>query len=78
MDQDLHHRIEALEVLCRQTLEAVSSFRVEFKEMREEQREHAARTEALLKQLGARVGSVEGRVSAVEERPQAVEEVVFN
>jgi len=84
MDNELYERIEDLELLCKKTLEAVgglreelSGLRKEFSEFREEQRERAKKTDALLKQFGARIGGVEGQMSAMQERIQAVEDVVF-
>ena len=90
MDTDLHTRIEELEGLAKQTLAAVNklqqsvdsltaeftTFRREVQQLQAEQRQQGARFEAGLKQVGARVGAVEGRVSAVEARLSAVEEIV--
>ena len=92
MDNDLHQRIESLEEVCRQTLEAVNGLRTDFEEFRAEQREankkfeeftveqreENKKTHALLRQFGVRVGGVEGRMGVVEQRLQAVEETVFS
>lgn len=84
MDADLHTRIETLEELARQTLQAVNALhadvrvlQTEFREFRDEQRAHNARSDALFKQIGARLGGVESRVTAVEGRLSAVEDAVF-
>lgn len=84
MDQDLQLRIEGLEDLLKEVLTAVRKntestdlLRKELEEFRSEQQKHNIRTAALLKQLGARVGSVEDRTSAIEQRIHAVEEIVF-
>ena len=77
MESDLHTRIESLEELCRVTLEEIRAARKELAEFREEQRRENVRTRALLQQLGARIGGVEGRVYAMEERLGAVETAVF-
>ena len=78
MDFDAQERLEELENLVKETLKAVNALRTDFASFREEQRAENAKTQALLRQLGARVGSVEGRVSAGEERIQAVEQAVFS
>ncbi len=78
MDTELHTRIENLERLCEQTLKAITGLHQEFTEFREAQRKETAKTQALLRQFGARIGTVESRVGAVEERLQAVETMVFS
>ncbi len=78
MGNDLHQRIESLEEVCRQTLEAVNGLRADFEAFRQEQREENKKTQGLLRQLGVRVGGVEGRMGVVEQRLQAVEDTVFS
>ena len=84
MDTELHDRIEGLEELCRQVLEETRKARQELSAFREEQKQawamqekHNVETKALLKQFGARMGSLEGRVGGLEDRMGAVEDVVF-
>ena len=85
MDHDLQERIEEIENLLTEVLKAVRKsaettdlLRKELNEFRVEQIKHNAKTEALLKQFGARVGSVEERTSSIEKRLSAVEDIVFN
>ena len=85
MDQELHQRIEDIENLLTEVLKAVREsakatdlLRKELNDFRVEQMKHNARTEALLKQFGARVGSVEERTSSIEKRLSALEDIVFN
>ena len=85
MDQELHQRIEDIENLLTEVLKAVREsakatdlLRKELNDFRVEQMKHNSRTEALLKQFGARVGSVEERTSSIEKRLSALEDIVFN
>ena len=85
MDHDLQERIEEIENLLTEVLKAVRKsaettdlLRKELNEFRVEQIKHNAKTEALLKQFGVRVGSVEERTSSIEKRLSAVEDIVFN
>ncbi len=84
MDHELQERIEGLEDLLQSVLKAVQKntksielLRKELHDFKDEQRKQAKKTDALLKQFGARIGSVEDRTSAIESRLNAVEDVVF-
>ncbi len=85
MDHEPYERIEGLERLLEDVIkaiqknsEAIDSLHKEFHEFKDEQRKNANRTNALFKQFGARIGSVEERTSAIELRLIAVEDVVFS
>lgn len=66
MDNELHTRLENIERLLEKVLEESRETRAELREFIQEQRSENAKTQALLKGLGARMSSVEQRVEAVE------------
>ena len=76
MDGDLHVRIESLENLCREVLQAVRGLRVELSDFRKVQENQNVKVLAALSQFGIRVGTVESRMTAVEERVATVESLV--
>ncbi len=57
MGHGTHQRLEELERLVKATLKPVNALRADFATFRAEHRAENAKTQALLRQSGARVGS---------------------